>query len=238
MEAAALSPRWRTCCPKRLRHTACSPRALIAKPRRSYSSAGAPKRAVGILVAANGITGDLSNITHAHALGLTSTTRGIKLIVITTEEITNLSSEAEFVELLHRRLLRAYATGTVGAPGSLRASPVAADRVVVDFERDGALVGNWTACGPVHGERSDPGVGGGDEPLVQAAMCLLQLVEVCGRDESLCAYSGSLPAGPPIRKGVLTPWYMRWAMSPWAACGRLWQWSIQIPGLFAMNAMS
>jgi len=73
---------------------------------------------VGVLVAANGITGDLSNITHAHALGLTAAARGIKLIVITTEEITDLTSVVEFVELLHRRLLRAYATGTVGAPDS------------------------------------------------------------------------------------------------------------------------
>jgi hypothetical protein len=73
---------------------------------------------VGILVAASGITGDLSNITSAHALGLTAAARGIKLIVITTAEITSLSSVAEFIELLHRRLLRAYATGTIGAPGS------------------------------------------------------------------------------------------------------------------------
>lgn len=71
---------------------------------------------VGILVAANGITGDLSDITYAHALGLTAAPRGIKLIVITTEEIAGLSAVAEFVDLLHRRLLRAYATGTVGAP--------------------------------------------------------------------------------------------------------------------------
>jgi hypothetical protein len=73
---------------------------------------------VGILVAASGITGDLDNLTHAHALGLAASPRGIKLVVITTDEIANLASIAEFVELLHRRLLLAYATGTVGAPRS------------------------------------------------------------------------------------------------------------------------
>lgn len=73
---------------------------------------------VGVLVAANGITGNLSNMTYAHALGLTAAPRGIKLVVITTEEIAGLSTTAEFIELLHRRLLRAYATGTIGAPDS------------------------------------------------------------------------------------------------------------------------
>jgi len=71
---------------------------------------------VGVLVAANGITGNLADTTHAHALGLAAAARGIKLIVITTDEVTAMSSTPQFVELLHRRLLRAYATGTIGAP--------------------------------------------------------------------------------------------------------------------------
>jgi hypothetical protein len=71
---------------------------------------------VGVLVAARGITGNLASLTHAHALALTAAPRGIKLIVISTEEISALSTAAQFVELLRRRLLRAYATGTVGAP--------------------------------------------------------------------------------------------------------------------------
>jgi hypothetical protein len=71
---------------------------------------------VGVLVAANGITGDLANLTHAHALGLTAAPRGIKLVVITSEEIAVLCNVDDLVMLLHRRLLRAYATGTVGVP--------------------------------------------------------------------------------------------------------------------------
>lgn len=71
---------------------------------------------VGILYAANGITGDLSEFTYAHALGLAASSRGIKLVVVTTDDITGLGSVEDFVNLLHQRLLRAYATGTVGAP--------------------------------------------------------------------------------------------------------------------------
>ena len=52
------------------------------------------------------------------------------------------------------------------------------------------------------------------------------------------AHSGWLSAGPAIRYGVSSPSYMRWAIMPWAACLRLWQWSIQMPGLLATNAMS
>jgi hypothetical protein len=51
-------------------------------------------------------------------------------------------------------------------------------------------------------------------------------------------YSGSLAAAPPTVNGVVTPWYIRWVTSPSRACGRLWQWSIQMPGLSATKAMS
>ena len=51
-------------------------------------------------------------------------------------------------------------------------------------------------------------------------------------------HSGWLSTGPAIRYGVSNPSYIRWAIIPWAACFRLWQWSIQIPGLFARKAMS
>ena len=34
----------------------------------------------------------------------------------------------------------------------------------------------------------------------------------------------------------MTPSYITCAISPSLACGRLWQWSIQIPGLSATNA--
>ena len=71
---------------------------------------------LGVLVAANGITGDRDDLTSAHALGLHASPRAIKVIVITTEDIGSLQSVDDFVELLHRRYLRAFATGTIGVP--------------------------------------------------------------------------------------------------------------------------
>jgi hypothetical protein len=71
---------------------------------------------VGVLIAANGITGDVTTLTHAHALGIAAAARGIKLVILTTEDIEALTATDALIELLHRRLLRAYATGAVGAP--------------------------------------------------------------------------------------------------------------------------
>jgi hypothetical protein len=71
---------------------------------------------VGVLVAANGITGELRDLTYAHSLGLSAAARGIKVLVVTTVELAALTTVEDFVQLLHRRLLRAYATGTIGVP--------------------------------------------------------------------------------------------------------------------------
>ena len=51
-------------------------------------------------------------------------------------------------------------------------------------------------------------------------------------------HSGWLSLPPPTRNGSVSPAYIRCATRPCAACGRLWQWSIQMPGLSATNAMS
>ncbi|MCM3885049.1 restriction endonuclease [Frankia sp. R82] len=71
---------------------------------------------LGILVAANGITGSPEEMTNAHALGLHGAPRGLKVIVVTTEEIATLRTVVELVDLLHRRYLKAFATGAVGVP--------------------------------------------------------------------------------------------------------------------------
>ncbi|WP_280246782.1 restriction endonuclease [Nocardia abscessus] len=70
----------------------------------------------GILIAANGITGDRHDYTNAHALGVSAIARGIKILVITTEELEKLTCTADFVELLLRRFLLAYMRGGVGVP--------------------------------------------------------------------------------------------------------------------------
>jgi hypothetical protein len=71
---------------------------------------------LGVLVAANGITGNRDDLTNAHALGLHGSPRGIKVVVITAEDIASLQSVGDFVELLHRRYLRSCATGAIGVP--------------------------------------------------------------------------------------------------------------------------
>jgi hypothetical protein len=70
----------------------------------------------GVLVAANGITGDPSEISNAHALGMNAASRGVTVIVITSADIASLASTEQFVELLNRRYLRAVATGGIGFP--------------------------------------------------------------------------------------------------------------------------
>ncbi|MFC6023741.1 restriction endonuclease [Plantactinospora solaniradicis] len=72
---------------------------------------------LGVLVAANGVTGDIVTGRHGHSLGLGAAPRGIKMIVITNDDIARLRHQDDFVNLLHRRYLRACATGQLGAPG-------------------------------------------------------------------------------------------------------------------------
>ncbi|WP_424184176.1 restriction endonuclease [Actinokineospora sp. G85] len=72
---------------------------------------------VGILIAANGITGDPTELTHAHSLGVSAIARGIKVLVITTEEIRALTCVADLTKLLKRRYLRAIMKGNMGVPG-------------------------------------------------------------------------------------------------------------------------
>jgi hypothetical protein len=71
---------------------------------------------LGVLVAANGITGDPDDLTNAHALGLHGSPRAIKVVVITTDDIASLQSADDLVELLHRRYLKSFATGAIGVP--------------------------------------------------------------------------------------------------------------------------
>jgi hypothetical protein len=71
---------------------------------------------LGVLVAAKGVTGNRDDLTNAHALGLHGSPRGLKIIVLMTEDLANLQTAADFIELLHRRYLLAFAIGTIGVP--------------------------------------------------------------------------------------------------------------------------
>lgn len=70
----------------------------------------------GILIAANGITGDPNELTNAHALGVSAMARGIKILIVTTAEITDLTCTADLTNLLKRRYLRAIMRGGMGVP--------------------------------------------------------------------------------------------------------------------------
>ncbi|BDT94096.1 hypothetical protein IFM12275_40720 [Nocardia sputorum] len=70
----------------------------------------------GVLIAANGITGDAADKTNAHALGIAALKDGIKVLILTTEDIERLTCTAELVDLIIRRFLRAYGLGGLGTP--------------------------------------------------------------------------------------------------------------------------
>lgn len=66
----------------------------------------------GVLVAANGVTGDPADRSAAHWHGATALRQRIRIVVITTQDLLGLTTDQEFVDLLHRRFLRLYASGT------------------------------------------------------------------------------------------------------------------------------
>jgi len=70
----------------------------------------------GILIAANGITGDAEELSSAHALGISAVARGIKVLIVTSAEIENLTCTADLAGLLNRRYLRAITSGGLGTP--------------------------------------------------------------------------------------------------------------------------
>jgi hypothetical protein len=70
---------------------------------------------MGLMIAAQGITGDPHDFSYAHSLLIQASARRIRVLVITTNEIAALTCSADFVELLNRRYLRAVASG-MGVP--------------------------------------------------------------------------------------------------------------------------
>jgi len=74
----------------------------------------------GILIAANGITGDPEELSSAHALSISAVARGIKLLIMTTSEIQGFRCTADLTELLNRRYLRAIMSGGLGIPDPMR----------------------------------------------------------------------------------------------------------------------
>jgi hypothetical protein len=66
----------------------------------------------GILVAANGITGNPQDVTRANQIISTSLSRGIKIVVIRRNEIVGLNNTNEIVSLLKGKLCELAVAGT------------------------------------------------------------------------------------------------------------------------------
>ncbi|WP_280474564.1 restriction endonuclease [Nocardia asiatica] len=68
----------------------------------------------GILIAANGVTGDFTDLTYAHSLAIAALNDGINILVVTTEDLEKLTCTNDFVQLILRRFLRTYLNGGLG----------------------------------------------------------------------------------------------------------------------------
>jgi hypothetical protein len=71
---------------------------------------------LAIVVAPKGLTGDDSDLSFAHSLGTGAAAQNVRIVVVTTDDLLAISSTGEFVNLLHRRYLRAGVNGGVGVP--------------------------------------------------------------------------------------------------------------------------
>ncbi|MGW5517635.1 restriction endonuclease [Nocardia africana] len=67
---------------------------------------------LGVLVAANGVTGELRGMTAAYDSGASAMHKGIRLIVLTTDDLRTLQTTDDVVTLLQDRLLDGIAAGT------------------------------------------------------------------------------------------------------------------------------
>lgn len=66
----------------------------------------------GILIAKNGITGVAEDLTRAHFEIATALTKGIRVLVITLDELTQLNTSEEIVALLKKKLCQLVVSGT------------------------------------------------------------------------------------------------------------------------------
>ncbi len=70
-------------------------------------------RDFGILVAANGITGDSTDISAAHEIIRTSLSEGRQIVVITRTEIESLNTTDQLVNLIQEKLCELAVSGTL-----------------------------------------------------------------------------------------------------------------------------
>jgi hypothetical protein len=66
----------------------------------------------GILIAANGITGEPEHLSRANFLvGVEMATFGIKMVIVTREEIEKLTSGEDFAKLIIQKVCTLHASG-------------------------------------------------------------------------------------------------------------------------------
>ncbi|WP_203702558.1 restriction endonuclease [Asanoa iriomotensis] len=68
---------------------------------------------LGILAAANGITGHQEHRSRAYAIGAAALVRGIRILVITRDDLLGLGNPNDLVSLLHKRNLSLTAHGSI-----------------------------------------------------------------------------------------------------------------------------
>jgi hypothetical protein len=69
---------------------------------------------LAVVAAADGLTGDATETSYAHSLALAASSRGCRLVVITTADLLALKSSNDLVKMLRERWLGAWANGGVG----------------------------------------------------------------------------------------------------------------------------
>ena len=68
---------------------------------------------LGVLAAANGITGNQEHRTRAHAIGQAALVRGIRVLLITSDDLATLRGPADLVALLRRRNVKLTSSGSI-----------------------------------------------------------------------------------------------------------------------------
>jgi hypothetical protein len=69
---------------------------------------------LAVVAAAEGLTGEASDTSYAHSLALSASTRGCRLVVITTADLLALTSSQDLADMLRKRFLSAWADGGIG----------------------------------------------------------------------------------------------------------------------------
>ncbi|WP_329211444.1 restriction endonuclease [Streptomyces sp. NBC_00683] len=67
---------------------------------------------LGVLVAANGVTGDPVQKTSAFHQASLSLFEGVKILLVTSDDISKIATTQDFVSLLHKRFLDLHCAGT------------------------------------------------------------------------------------------------------------------------------